>query len=192
MSGTGAALTGKLQALLEPVLRDHGFDLEDLTVTQAGRRRQVRVVVDRDGGLSLDDVAEVSAAVSEVLDSSDALGETPYVLEVSSPGVDRPLRQPRHWRRAAGRLVTVEVPGEGPLTARIESADEHGVTLHSTDGTVSASRRRLPYSVLGPGAVQVEFDRPAPDEGDPADGEGLADSDGLAAGEELAGGDVRR
>lgn len=172
MSRTQAASTARLRALLAPVLERGGLDLEDLSVTLAGRRRLVRVVVDRDGGLSLDDVAETSAAVSGVLDSADAMGETPYVLEVSSPGVDRPLREPRHWRRAAGRLVTVAVAGEGMLTARVDAADDRGVTLRVSGG--AEAERRLPYAVLGPGAVQVEFGRAEPEA------------------EELAGGDLRR
>ena len=158
MSPTQAALTGELRTLLAPVVQAAGCDLEDVSVASAGRRRQVRVIVDRDGGLSLDDVAEVSCAVSDALDSTDALGEAPYVLEVTSPGVDRPLREPRHWRRATGRLVTVTVAGEGPVTARILAADDDGVVL-GVVGALPSSNRRLPYHALGPGAVQVEFGR---------------------------------
>ena len=95
-----------LRALLAPVVEGLGLDLEDVEVTAAGRRRRVCVVVDRDGGIDLDAVADVSKSVSDVLDASDALGSAPYVLEVTSPGVDRPLTQPRHWRRARGRLVS--------------------------------------------------------------------------------------
>ncbi len=174
MSRTQAPAAGTLRSLLTPVLQRAGFDVEEVSVTLAGRRRVVRVVVDRDGGLSLDDVAEASAAVSAVMDSEDALGDTPYVLEVSSPGVDRPLREPRHWRRAAGRLVAVPVMGEGTLTGRVDAADDRGVTLRVSGGAGEASERRLPYAVLGPGAVQVEFGRAEPDAAD------------------LAGGDVRR
>ncbi|MEP6464074.1 MAG: ribosome maturation factor RimP [Frankiaceae bacterium] len=165
MSRSQAAVKDQLRSLLTPALTAEGCDLEDLTVTFAGRRRLVRVVVDRDGGLSLDDVAQVSTAVSDVLDSADPLGETPYVLEVSSPGVDRPLREPRHWRRAAGRLVTVSVAGHGMLTARIGTADDDGVVL-LPDADSGTPSHRLPYSALGPGAVQVEFGRGAPAEAD--------------------------
>ena len=88
-------------------LADMGVDLEDVEVVKAGRRHVVRVVVDRDGGVDLDLVASVSQRVSELLDApplSDQL-PGPFVLEVTSPGVDRPLTEPRHWRRARGRLV---------------------------------------------------------------------------------------
>jgi ribosome maturation factor RimP len=158
VSNIEAAVTGRLRVLLMPALRDAGIDLEDVAVTPAGRRRLVRVIVDRDGGLTLDDVADVSRSVSAILDSADALGETSYVLEVSSPGVDRPLREPRHWRRAVGRLVAVTVAGKGPVTARITAADEDGVMLSlAADGTEHC---RAPYAALGPGAVQVEFGQP--------------------------------
>src|SRR5215469_10062230 len=100
-----------LARLLEPVIVASGLDLEDVRVSQAGRRRLLRLVVDADGGVGLDQIAEVSREVSARLDASGVMGEVPYTLEVSSPGVDRPLTEPRHWRRAQGRLVSV------PLTA---------------------------------------------------------------------------
>ena len=83
------------------------MDLESVRVGSAGRRRLLRVVVDADGGVALDDIALISRDLSARLDETGAMGETAYTLEVSSPGVDRPLTQPRHWRRAVGRLVRV-------------------------------------------------------------------------------------
>lgn len=156
MSTSPTAVRKRLLELLEPVVRAGGCDVEDVTVTPAGRRRVVRLVVDRDGGLTLDDVAEVSAAVSAALDDGDVLGETPYVLEVTSPGVDRPVREPHQWRRAVGRLVQVPVAGAGSLTGRVLSASADDVTLD-----VDGAERRLRYNALGPGRVQVEFERPA-------------------------------
>src|SRR5581483_9549542 len=111
-------------------------------------------VVDRDGGVDLDAVADISRVVSTALDADDVMGDSPYVLEVTSPGVDRPLTMPRHWRRNAGRLVEATVRDEGTLRGRIVSADDDAATL-DIDGT----SRTLPYDVLGPGKVQVEFDR---------------------------------
>ena len=92
-----------------PLVTAAGLDLEDVVVRPAGRRSLVRVVVDSDGGVSLDAVASISGAISEALDEAGVMGQTPYTLEVSSPGVDRPLTEPRHWRRARGRLVQVEL-----------------------------------------------------------------------------------
>jgi len=153
-----------LTALIEPVARGLELDLEGVTVATAGRRRVLRVIVDADGGVSLDDIAEASRQISATLDASDAMGSAPYTLELSSPGVDRPLTEPRHWRRATGRLVAVPLrpsdqDGEpddggrlGRIEARIVGADHAGVTL-ATDG----GERRFAYGELGPGRVQVEF-----------------------------------
>ncbi|WP_113702825.1 ribosome maturation factor RimP [Nonomuraea lactucae] len=155
-----------LMKLLEPVVSAEGLDLEDVTVTQAGRRRLLRVVVDRDGGVSLDDVADVSQAVSTVLDEDDAMGPTAYTLEVSSPGVDRPLTEPRHWRRAARRLVKAELRDGTVVEGRVRSADQSGVDLD-----VDGAGRRLDYQDLARGRVQVEFRR-IDDDADDADVDG--------------------
>ncbi|MGY1733968.1 ribosome maturation factor RimP [Geodermatophilus sp. SYSU D01045] len=151
-----------------------GYDLEELVVTPAGRRSVVRVVVDRDEGVSLDDVAEVSRAVSAVLDDNDGdLGRAPYVLEVTSPGVDRPLTEPRHWRRNTGRLVTVTVGPAGAaeqVTGRVTAVDGEGVTLAVEPKAKPGARKRpptarqVPWAELGAGRVQVEFGRPGRDD----------------------------
>jgi ribosome maturation factor RimP len=158
----------RLVELLGPVVTAEGLDLEDVTITPAGKRRLVRVVVDRDGGVSLDDVAEVSQSVSKELDASDLLGGSPYVLEVSSPGVDRPLTEPRHWRRALGRLVKADLRNGSSAEGRVTGADESGVEL---DGT-----RRIEFDDLARGRVQVEFSRTGDDlddvEGDIDDADG--------------------
>jgi ribosome maturation factor RimP len=148
----------RLLELLRPVVESAGYELEDVSVTSAGRRSLVRVSVDADGGIDLDGVAVVSRAVSEALDADDAAFAGPYVLEVSSPGVDRPLTEPRHWRRATGRLVQVPV-GEQTLTGRIRQVSDTGVLL-DVDGT----RTEYAWSELGRGKVQVEFNRPDSDD----------------------------
>ncbi|MGR7023361.1 ribosome maturation factor RimP [Geodermatophilus sp. URMC 62] len=176
----------RLAGWIEPVVGAAGYDLEELVVTPAGRRSVVRVVVDRDEGVSLDDVAEVSRAVSAVLDENDGeLGRAPYVLEVTSPGVDRPLTEPRHWRRNTGRLVAVTVGPAGAteqLTGRITAVDGAGVTLAvEKPGKPGARRkpptpRQVPWAELGAGRVQVEFARPGSDE-DPGAGDAHDDPD---------------
>lgn len=145
----------KLTGLLRPVVAESGFDLEEINVTPAGRRRLVRVVVDGDQGVSLDDIAVVSRAVSDALDRTELMGAAPYVLEVTSPGVDRPLTEPRHWRRAAGRLVRVTAGPEEEIEGRVITADDETV-LFDIDGR----ERRLELAALGRGRVQVEFHRP--------------------------------
>lgn len=147
----------RMRAVVEPVVRDAGYDLEDLVVSRAGRRHLLRVVVDGDGGVGLDDIATISRAVSAALDAAEETGgefvAEEYLLEVSSPGVDRPLTLPRHWRRNVGRLVRVTAE-DRQVTGRIAAADEERVTLD-----VEGQARDLPYARLGPGRVQVEFTR---------------------------------
>jgi ribosome maturation factor RimP len=162
----------RLADLIRPVAAAAGMDLESVRVTVAGRRRLLRVVVDSDHGVSLDDAAVVSREVSATLDASDVMGEVPYTLEVSSPGVDRPLTEPRHWRRAAGRLVRVKAAGEGALQGRVLAADADGVTMD-----VSGATRRLAYGDLGAGAVQVEFGRVPDTELEELSGAGFPDEE---------------
>ena len=141
----------RLERLLSPVVRAMNMDLESIRVTVVGRRRLLRVVVDADGGVSLDDIALASRELSIKLDAAAAMGELPYTLEVSSPGVDRPLTQPRHWRRAVGRLVVAPY-GDSTAEGRILGITEAGVTL-DRDGVT----REYTYAELGPGRVQIEF-----------------------------------
>lgn len=151
-----AAPPTRLTAVITSIVQAAGYDLEDVVVTPAGRRSLVRVVVDADGGITLDQVAELSRALSEALDESEggAMGAAPYVLEVSSPGVDRPLTQPRHWRRAAGRLVTLTQAEEGTVRGRVARSDDSGVVLD-----VNGEHRELPFERIASARVEVEFNR---------------------------------
>jgi ribosome maturation factor RimP len=184
----------RLAELIEPVVAAAGLDLESVRMSVAGKRRLLRIVVDGDHGVSLDDAADVSRDISARLDEVNALGEVPYTLEVSSPGVDRPLTEPRHWRRAVGRLVKVKVTGEGTVEGRIIAADADGVTLDLAKG-----ERRLELAELGPGAIQIEFGRipdaeldeaEAVDEDEDEDPDLAGEEDGEEDDEDLgAGGD---
>jgi ribosome maturation factor RimP len=156
---------GKIADVIRPVVAAAGMDLETVRVSAAGRRRLLRVVVDSDQGVSLDDAAAISRQLSAALDSTPAMGDFPYSLEVSSPGVDRPLTDPRHWRRSAGRLVQVTAADAGTVTGRVVAADLDGVTLD-----VEGDRRRFGYAELGAGAVQVEFGHPQTELGATPDG----------------------
>jgi ribosome maturation factor RimP len=155
----------KIADVIRPVIAAAGMDLETVRVSAAGRRRLLRVVVDSDQGVSLDDAAAISRQLSAALDSTPAMGDFPYTLEVSSPGVDRPLTDPRHWRRSAGRLVQVTAADAGTVTGRVVAADLDGVTLD-----VEGDRRRFGYAELGAGAVQVEFGHPQTELGATLDG----------------------
>jgi ribosome maturation factor RimP len=180
--------TERLAGWIQPVVDAAGYDLEELVVTPAGRRSVVRVVVDSDEGVSLDDIADVSRAVSAALDENDGdLGRTPYVLEVTSPGVDRPLTEQRHWRRNTGRLVSVAVGPAGAaeqVTARVQEVGAEGVTLAvEAPGKPGAKKRpptvrQVAWAELGAGRVQVEFGRPGARGAEPADDGIDEDTDG--------------
>lgn len=139
------------EELVAPMLA-LGLDLEAVDVSAAGKRRVLRVAVDKDGGVTMDEIAEATREVSRVLDERDLMGERAYTLEVSSRGVDRPLTLPRHWRRNVGRLVKVTLPGEEDVTGRLVGADEEGADL-DVDGTA----RRVGFDEVTKAKVQIEF-----------------------------------
>lgn len=153
MTPTGRELRDDLVAPLAEL----GVDVEEVEVSPAGRRQVVRVVIDRDGGVDLDLVAEVSRLVGGRLDDgplAEALSGA-YVLEVTSPGVDRPLVEQRHWRRAIGRLVRVEMKDSSVVEGRIESvADDGVVTIEAAGSDIVIAPDAVARAV-----VQVEFQR---------------------------------
>ncbi len=158
----------QLVAVIEPTLARHELELDALDIVPAGRRTVLRVTVDGDGpegrGPTLDDIAVASRDLSAALDDSTATGEAPYILEVSSRGVNRPLTLPRHWRRNAGRLVKVTAD-DGTFLARIVAADEDGVDLaveaDPTAGRASGEDTpvRWAYGSITKARVQVELKR---------------------------------
>lgn len=130
------------------------LDLEAVELTPAGRTRVLRIAVDKDGGVTLDDIAEAAKGVSEALDDVGVMGEQAYTLEVTSRGVDRPLTEPRHWRRNHDRLVRAHLRDGSQVTGRVGASDEAGVTLD-----VSGADRRLEYAAIDKALVQIEFNR---------------------------------
>jgi ribosome maturation factor RimP len=148
------ATRDRIEAELVDPLAVLGLDVEAVEVTPAGKRRVLRVAVDKDGGVTLDDVADATREVSRVLDDSDVMGEQPYTLEVTSRGVDRPLTLPRHWRRNADRLVKVTLEDGSSLTGRIGASTDDAVTLD-----VAGTPREVPYDTIAKALVQIEFNR---------------------------------
>lgn len=146
-----------LESGLAGPLASMGVDLEAVEVQKAGRRHVVRIVVDRDGGVDLDTVADVSRKVSDLLDAEPLSNVLPgpFVLEVSSPGVDRPLTLERHWRRAATRLVEVHLVDGAVMSGRITGTSQQGLELD-----VAGTPTILTWSDVSHGIVQVEFNRP--------------------------------
>lgn len=158
----GEALTGKLGDLVAPVITELGFDLEDLALLTPPGRRDVRIIVDRDGGASLDALADVSRALDEVIENSGLLGDSPYDLELTTPGIGRPLTLARHWRRNQGRKAQVEYTAGGTehsVEARIGVSDDNQVTL------VLVNKSRIttvdvPYTDIVKAVGDVDFTKP--------------------------------
>jgi ribosome maturation factor RimP len=178
-TGSNPPPTGVEQALTElllPALAPAGIVVEDLRLTPAGKRRILKVLIDRDpypasdpsplaadvpmDGLSLDEVADASRVVSDRLDqisgADDPLDGTPYTLEVSSPGVERPLTLPRHYRRNVGRLIDLKTVDGSSLRCRISAATPDSVTVETSHGP-----RELTWHDVLSATVQVEFKRVA-------------------------------
>jgi ribosome maturation factor RimP len=149
---------GELHGVLAPIVADAGFELDQLDVRAAGRRHTVKVVVDSDEGVGLDDIATISRAISAELDRREHLIGGSYTLEVTSPGVDRPLTGPRHWRRAHLRQVAVRLQDGTTFTGRVGAAGEESVTV-----LVDGRRREVRYADVAHAGVQVEF-RPPPEQ----------------------------
>lgn len=140
----------------EAVCMAMAVDLEDCSIKQAGRREVLTVIVDKEGGIDLDEIAQISSAISEVLDSIEELEEHPFVLEVSSPGTDRPLTQVRHWRRAISRLVNVSFARErDDILVRVLSVDGDQV------GGTDAKGNAVSFGVteVEKAVIQIEFNR---------------------------------
>lgn len=148
-----------LAARLEPLVADAvagaGFELDGLEVQQAGRRKLVKVVVDSEDGVELDQIADVSRAVSAKLDANDAVIAGAYTLEVTSPGLSRPLTKPRHWRRAKFRLVRI-TPAEGePYVGRVGAVSDSAAKV-LVDGQI----REVGFDDVAKAVVEIEFKQP--------------------------------
>jgi ribosome maturation factor RimP len=173
----------RLQALLEPIVAATGYDLEAVRVSQVARRRRVEVVVDGDHGVSLDAVSDLTRVVSDVLDGPEGaavMGEQPYLLEVSSPGTDRPLTQPKHWRRAKGRLVRAVLRTGGDVTGRVLDSDEDSVLLEVPGKKKGQTEeRRVAFADVAKARVEIEFNRKDDETGGPSSADDVDESDEL-------------
>ncbi|GAA3000776.1 ribosome maturation factor RimP [Streptomyces fulvorobeus] len=150
----------RLRELLEPLVSAEELDLEEIEVTRTGRRQVLRVVVDSEEGVELDACAGLSRAISERLDETDVMGEGEYVLEVSSPGADRPLTEHRHYVRATGRLARFRLTGGDELVARVLAVDDEGLDLEvpGVKGRRPTSRR-VSFDEIDKARVEIEFNR---------------------------------
>ena len=135
-----------------------GYEIEDVVIDTAARPPRIAVVADGDQPLDLDSIAELSRSASELLDRVDAPA---YVLEVTSPGVERPLTTEKHYRRARGRKVELTLSDGSQLTGRLGETDGGVVRLVVREGTeANFSIRELPIDAITKAIVQVEFSPP--------------------------------
>lgn len=146
-------LAQSIKVAITPAIDAAGYFLEDVHIAAPGNRRVVTVIVDGKVNLNLDEVTAVTKAISSVLDAF--MDDTPFTLEVSSPGIDRPLTLPRHWQKNVTRLVrSVMVNGE-EITGRVDAVHDESVCV-ILDG---AHRVELPYAEIKRAQVEIEFNR---------------------------------
>lgn len=152
------ALKDQISELVTPAVSDLGFYLEDVHIATPGNHRIVTCIVDGDASLNLDQVTTVSRIISELLDEAAFMGETPFTLEVTSPGVDRPLTQPRHFAKNVDRLLKVIKLDGSEITGRILSNTDHDVTLTVTIKKETTEQTVL-LSDIKRAVVEIEFNR---------------------------------
>ncbi|MCC9178854.1 ribosome maturation factor RimP [Arthrobacter sp. zg-Y750] len=162
-----AAETQRLKQYLAPTVEMQDLFLEDIEIKMAGAHRTVHVVVDlpetQVGGVSLDRISAAAQAISEAMDNDPHDDGSPYNLEVSSPGVSRPLTEPRHWRRNVTRMVSVSVVNGDDVMGRIVSVDDDGITLIPELPVKKGMKAKqgdplhLPFANIRKGRVEVEF-----------------------------------
>jgi ribosome maturation factor RimP len=148
-------MEGRLEQLAERCVTALGLDLEAVELSQAGKRRVLRIAVDADGGVPIESITEATRELSKALDTTDVMGNQPYTLEVTSRGVDRPLALPRHWRRNVGRLVVADLADGSRVKGRITAAHED-----AADVTVDGALRRLPLEDVATARIEAELTRP--------------------------------
>ena len=146
-----AKATSQLSPIVQTIVTGHGCILEDLSIRRAGRRLLIQVVVDNDSNLDLDVVAKISRDLDNELELTNFFGDQGFTLEVTSPGVDRPLTLPRHFKKNIDRLIKFELVTGNELTGRLESFEDE--TLQLEDGT------SLLFAEVKSGQVQIEFNR---------------------------------
>jgi ribosome maturation factor RimP len=161
----------ELAELLDPVVSAFSFDLDDVEITRSGGQRILDVTIDGDSGVNLDEVAEVSRAISEFLDNSNVMGDEPYVLEVGTRGVTKPLTKPVHWARNVGRLVNVAGDAINAIGRIVEFTDPD-VTLD-----IKGKLRTLNIKEISRAHVEVEFKKMPKDEAEALSGDPDVESD---------------
>ena len=152
------SLSEKITELVQPTVESAGFFLEDVHVLSPGNHRIITCIVDGQTPLNLDQVTSVSRNISELLDTADFMGETAFTLEVTSPGVDRPLTLPRHWQKNLKRLVKVVYLDGSVVSGRISAVEEsHVVLIEDIKG--KSKEHTVAFADVKRATVEIEFNR---------------------------------
>ena len=152
------SLTQSITDLISPAVTEAGFFLEEVLIASPGSHRIVTCVVDGPTPLNLDQVTVASRVISELLDTAEFMGETPFTLEVTSPGVDRPLTQPRHWTKNITRLIKVTLSDGASITGRLTEFDEVSAKLvENIKGRIK--EHTVAFADIKRAVVEIEFNR---------------------------------
>ena len=138
----------EISAVITPAINALGFYIEDITITSAGRRSLITVIVDGDTHLSLDQVTVATKAISEIMETISAVGDNSFTLEVTSPGLDRPLTKARHWQKNINRLVKVVLLDGSEIKGRIKNVNEVSTTV---------DEKNINYSDIKRATLEIEF-----------------------------------
>ena len=138
----------EISAVITPAINALGFYIEDITITSAGRRSLITVIVDGDTHLSLDQVTVATKAISEIMETISAVGDNSFTLEVTSPGLDRPLTKARHWQKNINRLVKVVLLDGSEIKGRIKDVNEVSARV---------DEKNINYSDIKRATLEIEF-----------------------------------
>ena len=138
----------QVAAVITPAIQALGFYVEDISITSAGRRSMLTVIVDGDTHLSLDQVTVATKAISEIVENLPTLGNNPFTLEVTSPGLDRPLTKPRHWRKNKDRLIKIVLNDGKEILGRIKD---------STEADVTVDEQNVKFADIKRATLEIEF-----------------------------------
>ncbi len=141
-------LNEDISAAIRPIIEASGNYLEELTITSAGKVKILTVIVDSDSHLNLDQITAVTKEISEVIETLEELGDSAFTLEVTSPGIDRPLTKPRHWRKNFDRLVKITMTSGQDIQGRIGK---------STETTVSVGDQTVSFEDIKRAVLEIEF-----------------------------------
>lgn len=127
------SLNNEISSAISPIIESTGNYLEEVKVLNAGKNKLITIIVDSDSHLNLDQVTQITKSISTTLDELSALGNSPFTLEVTSPGIDRPLTLERHWRKNIGKLVKVVKNNDEIVEGRILSLTSNSAILDSAE-----------------------------------------------------------